>query len=195
MKRTVKFAALALLATTAIFATSCGGNASKKQSADTATETATKGNDYANQELYTPLSADDWQKVVKANYDFDLTVPAGWSFKEGEKENANPTYVVDFNTDAADFNAALETLHRHLFDLTAGITPADGNFAMKAYGTPDRPAEKGDRITEITKDKFTGNPEPGIWHFNTPKGAVQLTFIYAEKTKFARITLVYLGKI
>jgi hypothetical protein len=42
MKTTFKTAVLALLATTAIFATSCGGNANKKQSADTATETATE---------------------------------------------------------------------------------------------------------------------------------------------------------
>jgi hypothetical protein len=42
MRTKVKFAALALLATTAIFATSCGGNANKKQSADTTTETATE---------------------------------------------------------------------------------------------------------------------------------------------------------
>jgi hypothetical protein len=42
MKQTVKFAALALLATTAMFAVSCGGNANKKQAADTATEQATE---------------------------------------------------------------------------------------------------------------------------------------------------------
>jgi hypothetical protein len=41
MKHTVKFAALALLVATVMFATSCGGNANKKQSADTATESAT----------------------------------------------------------------------------------------------------------------------------------------------------------
>ncbi len=185
------------LAATTIFAVSCGGNASKKKAADGATETATsaKGSDYANQERGTQLSAGDWQKVVKANYDFDLTIPAGWSFKEGKKVNDNPSYSLDFTTDAADFTAALETIHRHLFDLTAAITPADGNFAMKAYRTPDTPAEKGDRIAGVKKNSLTGAFSPEMWHFNTPKGAVQLTLLYSEENKLVLISLTNLGKI
>jgi hypothetical protein len=34
--------------------------------------------------------------VVKANYDFNLTIPSGWAFAEGEKDNTNPSYWIAY---------------------------------------------------------------------------------------------------
>lgn len=53
MKTTVRLAAFALIAVTTMFATSCGGNASKKKAADSATETATevKGSSFSSADL------------------------------------------------------------------------------------------------------------------------------------------------
>ena len=137
------------------------------------------------------MTAENWQKVIKENYDFDLTVPTGWSYKEGKKENINPAYRIDFNTSASDFKAAVQVIHQYLFDLTAKITPTDGNFEMESYS----PLVKGDKITELKENSLTGDLAPALWHFNTPKGAVQISFSYSEPNKFVRITLVFLGKI
>ena len=177
---------------------SCGSRGGNQQSGAVTTETAkveAKATDYANQETYTELTAGDWQKVIKANYDFDLTVPSGFTFKAGMKENINPAYRVDFNVTGTDFTVALGEIHQYLFDLTAKISSADGNFHMKSYYTPDNPAVKGDKIEGLTKNSFTGELQPDLWHFNTPKGAVQIALSNSETNKFVRVTLVFLGKV
>jgi hypothetical protein len=174
---------------------SCGGGNSKQQEATPETKTEQRATDYTKQETGTQLTAGDWQKVIKANFDFDLTVPSGFTFKEGRKENINPAYRVDFNVTAADFEAAVKEIHKYLFDLTAKITPADGNFSMVSYSTPDKPAVKGDKIPELTMNKLLGELQPDLWHFNTPKGAVQIALSNSEQNKFVRVTLVFLGKV
>ena len=183
---------------------SCGGGGGNQQSGTATSEEAkveTKTNDYANQELFTKLSASDWQKVVKANYDFDLTIPSRWTFAEGEKDNRNPSYWIAFKTEADDFKAAVTTLHQYWFDLTASIIPADGNFNIEmeivtndkgdAIGRKD---VKGERITELTLNKFIDELQPQLWYFNTPKGAVQISFSAVERGEYVRISLVYMGE-
>jgi hypothetical protein len=195
-----------LLIVAAILLTiSCGGGSNQQGGNASATsETAkveTKANDYANQATWTKLSADDYQKVVKANYDFDLTVPSGWSFHEGEKTGVNPAYYVNFTTQADDFKAASQALHQYWFDLTANIIPADGNFEISMEiitndkGDPiGRKDVKGNRFTELTLNKFIDRLQPQLWYFNTPKGAVQLDFTSSEKAKMVQISLIYMGK-
>jgi hypothetical protein len=195
---TVNFKNSVIVLAIGLVVASCGGRGGNQQSGTATSEQAkveTKSADYANQETGTQLSASDWQAVVKANYDFDLTVPSGFTFKEGRKENINPAYRVDFNVTAADFKAALKEIHQYLFDLTAKITPADGNFAMKSYRTPDNPAVKGDKIPELKLNAFIGELQPDMWHFNTPKGAVQIAIANSEPNKFVRVSLVFLGKV
>ena len=184
---------------------SCGGRGGNQQSGTATSEEAkveTKANDYANQELWTKLSADDWQKVVKANYDFDLTIPSGWTFAEGEKDNRNPSYWIAFKPEADDFKAAVAALHQYWFDLTASIVPADGNFNIDMQMVENEKGEvigrkdvKGERFTELTLNKFIGELQPQLWYFNTPKGAVQISFSSVERGKYVRITLVYMGKV
>ena len=184
---------------------SCGGRSGNQQSGTATSGTAkveTKANDYANQEVWTKLSASDWQKVVKANYDFDLTIPSGWSFAEGEKDNINPSYWIAFKPEADDFNAAVAALHHYWFDLTASIIPADGNFQISSEiitnekGEPiGRKDVKGDKFTELKVNNFFGieSLQPDLWYFNTPKGAVQISFTGVERGQYVRITLVYMG--
>ena len=183
---------------------SCGGGGGNQQSGTATSEGAkveTQTDDYANQEVFTKLSASDWQKVVKANYDFDLTIPSGWTFAEGQKDNRNPSYWIAFKPEADDdFNAAVAALHQYWFDLTAGIIPADGNFNIDMQMVENEKGEvigrkdvKGERITELTLNKFIGELQPQLWYFNTPKGAVQISFSSVERGKYVRITLVYMG--
>ena len=198
MNTIINFKNSVIALTIGLVMASCGGRGGNQQSGAATPETAkveAKATDYANQETYTELTAGDWQKVIKANYDFDLTVPSGWSFKEGKKTNVNPAYDVDFNFTADDFKAALGEVHQYLFDLTAKISSADGNFHMKSYYTPDNPAVKGDKIAGLTKNSFTDKLQPDLWHFNTFKGAVQISLANSESNKFVRVSLVFLGKI
>lgn len=181
---------------TIVAMTACGGKTNKKAadgSTETKTETRTetKAADYTSQAVGTELSAGDWQKAIKANYDFDLTLPNGWSFKDGKKENINPAYRLDFTPSGSDFKAAVNEIHQYLFDLTAKIMPADGNFQMASYTDKT----KGERIASLKKNEFLGELSPDTWHFNTPKGAVQIALAYSEPNKFVRITLVFLGEV
>ena len=190
MKRaSIKIGVMALVI--GLFAVSCGGSGSKQQSEAATSEPAkveTKADDYTKQEVFAKLSASDWQKVIKANYDFDLTTPPRCSFKEGQKENINPTYRVDFNVSAENFEAAAKEIQQYLFDQTAKLSP-DGNFQMNSST-----GEKGEKITELKLHRLTGTLQPELWYFNTPKGSVQLTFGSVEALKFVRVVLVFMGE-
>jgi len=145
--------------------------------------------DYANQKVGTELSASDWQAVIKANYGFDLTLPSGWSFSKGNKNNVNPSYQMDFTTTTDKFMAAYNEIHRYFFDLTAKVTPSDGNFNMDSASL-----KKGEPITALKKQPFTDEIVPTLWYFNTSKGAVQLALVYSEKNKFVRVSLIFMGQ-
>ena len=184
-----------------LLAVSCGGGGNKQQSSATeSTAVETKVDDYANQALWTELSASDWQKAIKANFDFDLKVPSEWRFEEGGKNGVNPSYYVNFKTDADDFDATSKALHQYWFDLTANIIPADGNFEIDMQMVENDKGEvigrkdvKGERFTELTINRFIGKLQPSLWYFNTPKGAVQVALTFSEKAKVAQISLIYMG--
>ena len=129
----------------------------------------------------TELTAANWQKVIKDVYDFDLTVPTGWTFKQGKKENTNPAYSVQFTSTAADFKAEYSKFMQHLFDLTEKITPAKGNYN-----------EDGEQLNEIPD--IMGIPMP-LWLFDTPKYAIQVDLMDAETTKTVQIYLVALKSL
>jgi hypothetical protein len=87
MKRTVKFAAIVLLVSTAIFATSCGGNANKKQSAETETATETKAETAKSGAVET---TDEVQPLLaKYGLSVDAIKPQGaiYAFVMFEQEN------------------------------------------------------------------------------------------------------------
>ena len=167
---------------------SCGGgNKQQGRAAETPESTEqvkveAEATDYANQETGTQLSASDWQKAVKANYDFDLTLPAGWKFEEGKKANLNPAYDLRFTTSSDDVKAAYDELKQNLFNMTAEITPADGNFILT------------DITNRIKGAKFDKAPLSGSWYFNTPKGCVQFNLSGGE-TKWSQIYLVFVGEV
>jgi hypothetical protein len=86
--------------------------------------------------------------------------------------------------------------------LTASIIPADGNFQISSEIVTNEKGEptgrkdvKGEKITELTKHRLLGTLQPELWYFNTPKGAVQISFSAVERGKYVRITLVYMGKV
>jgi hypothetical protein len=147
MNRTVKFAALALLVSTAIFAVSCGGNASKKQSEEPVTETATETKAEAANSGAVALkdvSADNWQAAVKSNFGVEVTVPQGWSFKSVRSPNGQTNLMLLLTT--GDGTTA-EAEGRRLFEATKALSP-HGNYK----GTPDWENDKvsaGDAVADF----------------------------------------------
>jgi hypothetical protein len=138
----------------------------------------------------TSLTDSNWQKVIRDIYGFDLNVPSGWTFKSGKKTNINPAYYVQFTTTAADFEAEYGTFMQYVFDLTAKVTPADGNFNMDM---DDNYAwHMTDKLTEIPT--MMGIPLP-LWYFNTSKYAIQISLDDSETSKMARITLIAVKSI
>jgi hypothetical protein len=112
MKRTVKFAAIALLAVTAIFATSCGGNANKKQSAEGSTETAqTETTAEANSAAVAASAgafSDNDRSNVTDEWFQDLTTytgikgigkPQGSTVKESSRGANHNIFIIRFTTD------------------------------------------------------------------------------------------------
>jgi hypothetical protein len=133
------------------------------------------GDDGGDTGKETGITAANWQQIIKDAYGFDLTVPSGWTFKQGQKTNINPSYTVQFTTTAADFSAAFAALMQHVFDLTASVVPAKGNYS-----------EDGVKLNEIPT--IMGVPYE-LWYFDTPKLSVQVSFVDAEATKTAAILL------
>ena len=124
----------------------------------------------------TEMTAANWQKVIKDVYGFDLTVPTGWTFRQGEQTNINPAYYVQFTTTAANFQTEYEKLLQHVFDLTEKVTPSKGN-----YNDADV--------------KFDAVPGLEMWNFDTSKYAIQISFQDAEASKIAQIVLVALKSL
>jgi hypothetical protein len=124
----------------------------------------------------TALTAANWQKTVRDVYGFDLTVPSGWTFKQGKKENINPAYSVQFTTTAADFQAAYLAFMQHVFDLTEKVTPATGNYDGEG------------KLDEIPV--MMGSIYFPLWIFDTAKYAVMIDLSDAEATKTAQINLI-----
>jgi hypothetical protein len=131
------------------------------------------------------LTSDNWQQVIKDVYDFDLTVPSGWTFKEGKKQSLAPSYHIQFTTEAADFKAEYEAFAQYIFDLTAKIVPDPGNFESTDY--PDYDVAK--KLTEIPTMMNILSP---IWYFKTPKYTIQIDIMGSETTKTAQIYFVAL---
>ena len=101
------------LAATTIFATSCGGNASKKKAADGATETATetKTTTPATELRVRDTNADNWQAVIKATREgIDIPMPDGWTVmkaQEGISSDVAVTFTVGGSTTAAQYGEML----------------------------------------------------------------------------------------
>ncbi len=119
------------------------------------------------------LTAANWQQVIKANYAFDISVPDGWTFKEGERQTSS-SHNVQFTTDAADFTEAYTAFAQHIFDLTAALNPATNNHQG------EYPDYTGDKITELPT--MMGELMP-IWFFDTPQYIVQIDVMGDETTK------------
>lgn len=128
------------------------------------------------------LTANNWQQIITEKYDFELTVPAGWTFKQGEKQTT-ASYSLQFTTEAADFKPEYEAFAQYIFDLTAAIDPAknnhDGDFES---------GYKGDKISEIPT--MMGEILLPIWLFDTSKYIIQLDIMDSESTKTVQIYLV-----
>jgi hypothetical protein len=131
------------------------------------------------------VTADNWKKVIKDVYGFDLNVPSGWTFKEGAKTGTNPVYLLKFTTAAADYSAEFAAFMQYMFDLTAAVTPADGNFDVSLIS-----GEKGNKYENIPT--IMDKPSP-LWYFNTSKDCIQVSLGGASATKVAEINLTYIG--
>jgi hypothetical protein len=122
------------------------------------------------------LTASNWNSVVKDVYDFNLTVPTGWTFKQGKKESQSPSYSIQFTTNADDWEAAWDEFMEYIFDLTANVTPAKGNY--------DGDGEKLEEIPTMLGYKMP------IWNFDTPKRAIQIDLMDDSTTKTVQIYMV-----
>jgi hypothetical protein len=168
MKRTVKFAALALLVSTAIFATSCGGNASKKQSADTATETATetKAPARGGTELKS-VNESNWQATVKANFGVDVAVPQGWTLKNVTSPNNVNNLTLVMTTGEG---TTAEAEGRRLFDATKALSP-DGNYKAEIDSNTAQ-VSAGDAIADFADVNSGG----AIWYYTYNSSMIQVYY-------------------
>jgi hypothetical protein len=128
MKRTVKLVATMLLAVTAIFATSCGGNASKKQSADTTTETTTETAVAPVELRVKDTNKDNWQAVIKAQRaGVDIPLPDGWAVESARPTPGNSTVEVIFNMGGSTTG---EQFGQMLMDATKAVAQS-GNHKVE----------------------------------------------------------------
>jgi len=145
----------------------------------------TKKDDDDNKKDDSELTATNWQKTIKDVYEFDLTVPEGWTFSEGKIVTANTSYDLRFTTEN-EFKDAYAELLQYIFDLTEAVVPEDGNFDVDLFDG----GGKLDRFEEIPT--MMGEPLP-IWYFNTPSYCVQISLDDAPSTKTVQIYLFKMG--
>ena len=138
-----------------------------------------------NKENESELTATNWQKAIKDVYEFDLTVPEGWTFYEGKIVTANTTYDLRFTTEN-EFEEAYSELMQYIFDLTEAIVPEDGNFDVDLF-------DGGGRLGRYEGiPTMMGEPLP-IWYFNTPSYCIQISLGDAPSAKIAQIYLIKMG--
>jgi hypothetical protein len=80
------------------------------------------------------VTTDNWQQVLQNSYGVNLSLPAGWSFKEGTQAG-NGIYVthnIQFTTTADDFNDAFMTFAQQVFNATKTASSQYGNFSATA---------------------------------------------------------------
>lgn len=163
--------------------TACGsGDSGNSGSSSTPGTSQGANNNGGSTENADTLTASNWQKVIKEVYGFDLTVPAGWTFKEGGKQSAAPSYNVQFTTEAEDFKAEYETFVQFIFALTEKITPATGNHSG------EYPDYTGDKMDEVPK--IMGEILAPIWCFDTSKFIVQVDIMESEDNKTVQLYFV-----
>lgn len=160
--------------------TACGSKKNDTDSTGKNSTPKTSQNDNSNSE--DTLTTANWQKVIKEVYGFNLTVPSGWTFKEGKKQTVNPSYSVQFTLDNGDFATAYPAFAQHIFDLTAALSTG-GNF--KSTGSPDY--DVAEQLSEIPNGYGIMMP---IWCFESPKYTIQLDISEDEAQKIVQIYLV-----
>jgi hypothetical protein len=176
MKTTGKLVAIALLASIAMFAVSCGGNA-KKKAADGATETATetkatpaKGGAVALKDV----NESNWQAAVKSNFGLDVPVPDGWSFKSVESPNGRTNLKLFLNIGGATTG---EAMGKQLFEATKALS-SHGNYT----GVPDWDNDKvlaGAAVSDISEvDKSSGPNVIAQWCFTTGSKSVMVSYYW-----------------
>jgi hypothetical protein len=156
-----------------------GGNDAAKAPGTSAPGTAQGG---SNSNDADTLTNADWQQVIQDVYGFGLTVPPGWTFKEGKKQNINPAYSVQFTFNDGDFETAYQAFAQHVFDLTDALSDG-GNF--KSTGSPDYSA--AETLTEIPGAYGIIMP---LWCFEAPKHTIQVDISDDATQKIAQIYLV-----
>jgi hypothetical protein len=124
--------------------------------------------------LSTLIKVSDWQKYFETNFDLNMAMPDGWTFKRGIRRNVQPIFESRFAIKTRDRKAACDSLKEHLFALTEK-TSDDGNFAMANVAH----RIKGDRLDAVPRD--------GAWYFTTSKGTIGIDVI--NKGRFALITM------
>jgi major membrane immunogen (membrane-anchored lipoprotein) len=158
-----------------------GNNGTPPANSSTTTPPATQGANNNGDDADT-LTNTNWQQVIKDVYGFDLTVPSGWTFKEGKKQNINPAYSVQFTLNDGDFAASYKAFAQHVFDLTDALSDG-GNF--KSTGSPDY--NVAEKLTEIPSVYGIISP---LWCFEAPKYTIQVDISKDEAQKIAQIYLV-----
>ncbi len=123
-----------------------------------------------------------WQQRIKEKYDFDLTIPEGWTFTKVSYD-ANISYYIQFITEAEDFEKAYIDLCSYLFDVTAKVT--DGNFNMELY-----PNVRLKNYTEVPYWELFGTKIPmPLWYFNSPTYAIQFDVTDFSSSKTIQISI------
>ena len=132
-----------------------------------------------NDDVYT---ADNWQSTLADKYGFTLTVPEGWTFKEGKRQTA-VSDSVQFTIESDDFSAASTAFIQHIFDLTAAVSGEDGNYETE-NGVPSVHYEEIPDMMGIMMP---------IWKFTSGGDIIQIDIGTSASSKMAQIYLVKTG--
>jgi hypothetical protein len=124
-------------------------------------------------ELSVTTKVSDWQKDIESNFALNMSMPDGWTYKEGIiKNGTQPIFESRFTTNAKDKKAAYNSLKEYLFGLTKK-TSDGGNFIVANVFAIDTV------------------PPNGEWCFITSKGTIKIEAI--NKRKYVLLAMTLLG--
>ena len=126
--------------------------------------------------------ADNWQSTLADKYGFTLTVPEGWTFKEGKRQT-DISDSVQFTIESDDFDTASTAFIQHVFDLTAEVSDEYGNFENMENGLP---------VTITDVPDIMGVMMP-IWKFTSGGDIIQIDIGTSASSQMAQIYLVKTG--
>ena len=178
MKRKFSFIALFLGILLAFPLIGCGG----EEGDEGGSENSGNNNGGNNGDDESAFTADNWQSTLADKYGFTLTVPEGWTFKEGKRQT-DISDSVQFTIESDDFSAASTAFIQHIFDLSAAVSGEDGNYETE-NGVPSVHYEEIPDMMGIMMP---------VWKFTSGSDIIQIDIGTSASSQMAQIYLVKTG--